>query len=304
MKKLIASLLSASVLLGAAPLGAAALDPLHTVKQDGVTYSFAVSDGNAEIVSVSGANGSITIPSKLETYSVTAIGDKAFLGQTELEKAVLPKTLTAIGGSAFAGCSALTELTIPDSVKTVGSSAFMSCYALGTVKIGSGVTAIPDDCFFSCPALTEVTLPAKLKSIGNEAFFGCPDVEVTIPSTVTEIGSNALGMQADAHSSMIVRIEDFLIFGKKGSIAEEYAAEQGIDFLDPDDFLAGDVNGDSKVDAKDASAVLTEYSKASTGAALTFSRKQRTIGDMDADGAINSKDASNILIEYARLSTQ
>ena len=82
MKKLIASLFSAAVLFGAAPLGAAALDPLHTVEQDGVTYSFAVSDGNAEIVSVSGAKGSITIPSKLETYSVTAIGDKAFLGQT------------------------------------------------------------------------------------------------------------------------------------------------------------------------------------------------------------------------------
>ena len=57
MKKVIAALLSVSVLLGAAPLGAAALDPLHTVEQDGVTYSFAVSDGNAEIVSVSGSKG-------------------------------------------------------------------------------------------------------------------------------------------------------------------------------------------------------------------------------------------------------
>ena len=304
MKKLIASLLSASVLLGAAPLGATALDPLHKVQQDGVTYSFAVADGNAEIVSVSGAKGSITVPSRLETYNVTAIGDKAFLGQTELEKAVLPKTLTAIGESAFAGCSALTELTIPDAVKTIGSGAFMSCYALVTVKIGSGVTVIPDDCFFSCPALTEVTLPAKLKSIGNEAFFGCPDIEVTIPETVTEIGSNALGMQADAHSSMIVRTEGFLIFGKKGTCAEEYAAEQGTDFLDPEDFLAGDVNDDSKVDAKDASAVLTEYSRASTGAALTFTKKQRIVSDMEADGAINSKDASKILIEYAKLSTQ
>ncbi len=305
--KRITALSAAAVLLAASvPATAAAADAeVKTAKVGGVTYSYTAGDKTGiTITGVSAAEGELTIPGTISKQTVIAVGDMALLGQTELEKVTLPDSLESIGQSAFAGCSALTELDIPDSVKTIGSSAFMGCYGLTSVTVGKGVTEIPDDCFFSCPSLTEVTLPAKLKSIGSEAFFGCPDVELTIPETVTAIGSFAIGWQSDAHSSSIRYIDGFLLYGKTGSYAEEYAENNGIDFLDPDNYLSGDVNGDTKVDAKDASSVLAEYAKASTGGVLTFSKKQRIVGDMEPDGAINAKDASRILVEYARLSTQ
>ena len=303
MKKIAASLLSSAAMLGMIPIGSQALDPLHTALHEGVTYNYDITDGKAEILSVSGAKGQITIPSELESYTVVSIGDKAFLGSAELESVCFPDTLENIGQSAFAGCTSITQLSIPDSVKTIGDSAFMGCTNLSTVSVGKGITEIPADCFFSCPSLADINLPDNLQMIGNEAFYGCPDLYAIIPETVTYIGYYALGYQQDVHSPVTVKTNDFIVGGKIGSAAETYANEYGLDFLDPDNYLEGDVNKDGKVDAKDASAVLAEYSSASTGSDLTFTRWQRIVGDMKQDSIIDANDASRILIEYARLST-
>ena len=121
--------------------------------------------------------------------------------------------------------------------------------------------------------------------------------------SVTDIGYSAIGYQSDAHSSYTTKINGFIIGGKTGSSAEAYANEYGFDFLDPDNYLAGDVNKDGRVDAKDASTVLAEYGRASTGVELLFSPWQKIVGDMKPDKVIDANDASKILIEYARLST-
>lgn len=65
----------------------------------------------------------------------------------------------------------------------------------------------------------------------------------------------------------------------------------------------GDINGDKKVDASDATMVISDYSLISTGerTGLTFS--QRKAADMNTDGKIDASDATAILQEYSRLST-
>ena len=65
----------------------------------------------------------------------------------------------------------------------------------------------------------------------------------------------------------------------------------------------GDVNEDDKVDAKDASLILVEYSKASTGAESGFTESQKLAGEVNGDGKIDAKDASAILAYYAMAST-
>lgn len=65
----------------------------------------------------------------------------------------------------------------------------------------------------------------------------------------------------------------------------------------------GDVNGDSLVNAVDASEVLSEYARTSTGGAPLFTDEQKLCGDIDKDGAINAIDASHILSYYAYRST-
>jgi len=73
--------------------------------------------------------------------------------------------------------------------------------------------------------------------------------------------------------------------------------------IEDDDSSLGDVNEDGKVDAKDASAILVEYSKMSTGGDGSFTASQKQAADVNADNKIDAKDASFILSYYALAST-
>ena len=65
----------------------------------------------------------------------------------------------------------------------------------------------------------------------------------------------------------------------------------------------GDVNGDSFIDAADASSVLSAYAKLSTGFSSAFSPMQAVASDVNMDNIIDAVDASNILSYYAYVST-
>ena len=65
----------------------------------------------------------------------------------------------------------------------------------------------------------------------------------------------------------------------------------------------GDVNGDEKVDAKDASAILAEYAKLSTNAPSGFTAEQSAAADVNNDTKVDAKDASAILGYYSYIST-
>ena len=63
------------------------------------------------------------------------------------------------------------------------------------------------------------------------------------------------------------------------------------------------MNGDSKIDAKDASAVLAAYAKSSTGADTGLTEAQAKAANVNGDTLIDAKDASFILAYYALAST-
>lgn len=66
----------------------------------------------------------------------------------------------------------------------------------------------------------------------------------------------------------------------------------------------GDIDGDGKIDATDASEVLVEYSRLSTDKPSGFTAEQTYAADIDNDGKVDSSDASSILRYYAYLSTK
>lgn len=70
-----------------------------------------------------------------------------------------------------------------------------------------------------------------------------------------------------------------------------------------DNYVLGDVNGDTIIDANDASKILTEYSVLSTGEDGTFKENQKKAADVDDNSIINSSDASLILSYYSYTST-
>ena len=65
----------------------------------------------------------------------------------------------------------------------------------------------------------------------------------------------------------------------------------------------GDPNNDGKVDAKDASFILVEYSKLSTGEKSELTAAEKEAADVNGDKFIDAKDASAVLGYYAYIST-
>lgn len=245
-------------------------------------------------------------------YDVTSYGTAVITSvdiNDDSDEIIIPEsidgyTVTEIGSNAFVGCFYIKKITIPDTVASIGDSAFMSCTSLTEVTVGNGVTVLPDDCFFSCTALKTVNLPETLEAIGDDVFFGCDNLDLYLPQSVKSIGSNAFGVHIDPHSGEFVSVYGFLVKGVTGSIAEQYAAANNIDFIDMNNYLLGDVTGNGFVDAIDASEILEEYSRASTGLPLMFTKKKKIMGDVNHDGVTDAVDASSILAIYSELSTR
>ena len=149
-------------------------------------YYNITSSGSASEVEVTSPNwdwdgyteptGSLSIPSTVihggTSYSITSIGDYAFVGCDSLASVSIPNSVTSIGESAFSDCSSLASVTIPNSVTSIGESAFSGCSNLASVTIPNSVTYIGMDAFYDCYRLAPVTIPNTVTSIGQWAFEG------------------------------------------------------------------------------------------------------------------------------------
>ena len=129
---------------------------------------------------------------------IECIDYKAFAHCISLHSINIPSSVTRIEGSAFWGCLALKEIDIPEGVTYIGQRAFCGS-GLTSIKLPSSLTEISSNSFSSCDNLTSVTLPASLKSIADDAFDYCPKLNT--------------------------------VYGKKGTLAEEFANKNGYTFI-------------------------------------------------------------------------
>ena len=159
---------------------------------------------------------------------VTSIGAYAFNGCNALTNVTIPNSVTRIEELAF-GYTGLTNIEIPNSVTYIERRAFEECDGLISVNIPNSVTVVGDFAFAYCDKLTYVNIPNSVESIGMGAFVccdlggiyvdngnpwyysngdclidkkhegeeiviaGCNNYSVTIPNSVTSIGSLAFG---------------------------------------------------------------------------------------------------------------
>ena len=122
--------------------------------------------------------------------SITAIGQDAFNGCSELSSIEIPNSVITIGNSAFSNCIGLTgNLYLPNSVTTIGAYAFKDCCGFtGNLTIPNSVTSIGQGAFSNCNGLTgELIIPNSVTGIGSCAFESCTGLTggLTIPNSVT-----------------------------------------------------------------------------------------------------------------------
>lgn len=167
--------------------------------------------------------------SKIElNEGLQRIGNRAFMGCTNIEDIYLPSSLIQIGNSAFQGClnlksinfpqliadtgnsafwdSGLKSITIPKNIKTISRNSFRGCRSLKHVTFQEGATKIEDYAFFLC-GLESITFSKTLKSIGEGAFKDAgfskkfssadntqiyyPAIEIVFPEALESIGDLA-----------------------------------------------------------------------------------------------------------------
>ena len=90
-------------------------------------------------------SGYVKIPGSVTyngtSYTVTAVGNNAFLWCFNLTEVSIPKTVTTIKESAFQE-TALTRIIIPNSVKVIEPYSFGNCFSLTDIILGNGITTI------------------------------------------------------------------------------------------------------------------------------------------------------------------
>ncbi len=112
---------------------------------------------------------------------------------------VIPETIThkgttytvvAIGNRAFVCCELVTFVYIPNTVQTIHELAFGKCSNLVKIIMSDNTQYIDQDAFISCDALTEIFLPSTVIRIDNGAFSLWD--ETTIQDDATSITCMAL----------------------------------------------------------------------------------------------------------------
>ncbi len=178
-------------------------------------FEYTVADDNTVTVTkYTGTNAKVTVPEKINSKTVTAIGSYAFCENTGITGVTLPKTLKAIKSHAFYGCSNLASINIPSTVESIGEYAFYGCSKMTsfsypvslksagsyifqntpvkTVTVPEEVTEIPSYLFKNANMLEKVVLPDTVTKIGNYAFENCVKLtSINLPDTVETIEEGA-----------------------------------------------------------------------------------------------------------------
>ena len=207
-------------------------------------------------ISDEGVLKSVTFGEKTENVvvpeGVTRIEPKVFFKCDFIRFVQLPSTLQIIGRGAFANCSKLEEIVIPDNVtsispeafkntglvsvilskslKTIATQTFMGCKKLNMVEIPSNIKIIKPEAFGGCYALKNVILNEGLKKIERLAFYDSGVGEITIPKSVDDIGSQALGYVKPEAGEIVARIR-LKIHCYEGSAAEMYAKSHEFKYI-------------------------------------------------------------------------
>ena len=163
---------------------------------DSVTYNYVafefVDSKCYAIQNFSGKVDTLQIPSQYDGYPVTYILD-----------------------GVFYGCN-MKELRM-ETIENIYEEAFENCRSLSIVDLGA-VEIIGERAFRGCSSIKSITIPDTILRIGTEAFFQCTSLEsVYFEGAPEYIGDDVFE-------------QNVIIYGPAGSLVEEYAKSNGLEF--------------------------------------------------------------------------
>ena len=190
----------------------------YSFVMDGIFYNI-LSDKTSIEVTYRDSNydtyiGEIVIPSEVsyngKTYTVTAIGDRAFYKCSSVTSITIPPSISKIGLYAFENASHIQKVNISDLSAwcMIDVDSYYSCPLIygGTLYLNntlvtsldaldSSCTTIGKYAFYGNTNLTNVVLPASITSVQSSAFRGCSNM------SYLEVGANVRSMGEGAFKS-------------------------------------------------------------------------------------------------------
>lgn len=143
-----------------------------SINGSGYTYRF-LSANTIAITDYNGYDTEVTIPSKIDGYTVTGVEN---MDTSNIKKIVMPDTVTYIGESAFADSSdgvPLEEVVLSKNLKTIGPWAFSGCFELKSIDIPESVNEIENGAFSGCYSLKNFNV-SKNTNFGDRVFGNYP----------------------------------------------------------------------------------------------------------------------------------
>ena len=178
------------------------------------------------ITKYTGTESTVILPSTINSWPVTKIGEDALKDNTTITSVTIPDSVTEIGSNAFADCTNLTSVNykgdwsnltiqsgnpaVEDAAKDAANEQLFDFeFILNNTAVvvtnykykgtaadvtipscykGKPVTAI-NNAAFPNSAVTSVTIPDSVTSIPDAAFVNCSQLtNISIPNSVTYIG--------------------------------------------------------------------------------------------------------------------
>ena len=179
----------------------------HDFEVDGIYYQVVSKDDLTVAVTYKGNDrydheycykGEVIVPERVTyneiEYTVTEVGERAFMDCDSLISVSLPESIKAIDELAFAYCYNIEEVNMPSEASLIGQGAFTSCKQLTSITIPEGVTELYYTTFNSCEGLQTVILPNSLTTIKNGVFTGCESLQtIVLPESLISIGNYTFG---------------------------------------------------------------------------------------------------------------
>lgn len=153
-----------------------------------------------------GVFNSMTVEKVVLPNDITEIGDRAFRLCKQLKEINLSDGITKIGTGAFADCQVLELPRLPAALATMGTHVFQRNKKLVLTSLPWGITPSIGSYCFDSTRVAFKDIPAGVNTIGSGAFRGSDISEITFPSLIQQIGSQAF---ADCASLITLIFKDY-----------------------------------------------------------------------------------------------
>jgi hypothetical protein len=204
-------------------------------------FEYEFEDGTVTITGYIGSDLEIIIPNTIEKRPVTTIGKDAFKGY-DMTSITIPEGVTIISTGAFVNCSNLEVIELPNTIKEFNSSLddtkwydnqpdgvlYLDEFVVGHKGSNPDIVTIKD----GTKAILRGTFGGTAYANSLYSEFNGSISAIHIPESVNYIAEESVGYIHYEDLGCDVPSDSIIIYGKSGSVAETYANDNKIQFME------------------------------------------------------------------------